>query len=212
MKFRLSSEFGELAEVRNNEPHHGIDFAMPEGTTLRSVADGVVERVLNEGELGKGVFVRHDDGTLSIYGHLKEIAVKQGEHVNAGETLGLSGNTGLSTGPHLHFAMKDGSGEWVDPTPIAEQVSNAQGSENWLLEKYNGIADWVIGKEMDFVVNPFVGLIRDGINALTDIMPEIGALITIACAVCIMLTGNFAKYFTRWMFGMVGVIAWLLNA
>lgn len=128
MKFKLTSPYGELSEVRDH-PHHGIDLAMPEGTELRSISDGVVERVVDFGgeNLGKGVFIRHDDGTLGIYGHMNDISVKVGEHVNAGEYIGLSGNTGHSTGPHLHFGMKGEDGSWVDPTPIAKDLSNISG-------------------------------------------------------------------------------------
>jgi murein DD-endopeptidase MepM/ murein hydrolase activator NlpD len=96
MKFLLSSEYGELSQVRNMVPHHGIDLAMPQGTELRSVMNGVVEKVVDFGNqnLGKGVFVRNDDGTLSIYGHMSKIKVKLGEHLSFGESIGFSGNTG----------------------------------------------------------------------------------------------------------------------
>lgn len=214
MKFRLSSEYNELSLVRGNEPHHGIDFAMPEGTTLRSVADGVVESVVDYGSknLGKGVMIRNEDGTVSIYGHLSEVDVSKGDVLNAGDAIGLSGNTGNSTGPHLHFGMKDSAGEWVDPTPIADRVVSLQGGGNWFAEKYNELADWVIGKEVEFVVNPFIDLLKDGIHALTDVMPEIGAALTIMCAISMMLSGEIAKWTARWGLGMTGVIVWLVNA
>jgi hypothetical protein len=129
MKFRLSSEYGELSPIRDHV-HRGIDLAMPEGTTLRSIAEGTVERIADYGatNLGKGVFIRHDDGNLSIYGHMKDTsAVKVGEHVDAGEIIGISGNTGSSTGPHLHYAIKDANGNFVDPTPLADQVDAMSG-------------------------------------------------------------------------------------
>jgi murein DD-endopeptidase MepM/ murein hydrolase activator NlpD len=218
VKFRLSSEFGELSPVRDH-PHHGIDFAMPEGTELRSVFEGVVERVVDFGNenLGKGVFIRHDDGTLSIYGHLKEISVKPGEHVDAGELIGLSGNTGHSTGPHLHFAMKDANGNWLDPTPIAEKVSDTQGGLlDWFLQRgqvgnYSHadttVWDWLATNVWTDVK---AGLI-DLAHALTGIMPEIGAAITVICGIGIMVTGNFPKWFARWGFGMTGVILWIIG-
>ena len=128
MKFRLTSKFGELSPVRDFEPHHGIDFAMPEGTTLRSIGKGVVDRVYDGTDaIGRGVSVKLDDGTRAIYGHMSDVNVRLGQSVGQGETLGISGDTGLSTGPHLHFGMKDASGEWLDPTPIAEQVAGISG-------------------------------------------------------------------------------------
>jgi hypothetical protein len=221
MKFRLSGEYGELSPVRDNIPHHGIDFAMPEGTTLRSISDGVVERVVDFGEnnLGKGVMIRNEDGTLSIYGHMDDIDVKQGAEIHAGDALGLSGNTGNSTGPHLHYGMKDANGEWLDPTPIAEQVAATQGDVGvgqQILEWYNGISDKIVGAEIEFILRPIGGMLHDAAIALcrmlTEAMPEIGAGITVICAVGIMLTGNVPKWLGRWAVGMGGAIIWLLNA
>jgi murein DD-endopeptidase MepM/ murein hydrolase activator NlpD len=222
MKFRLSSEYGELSPVRINIPHHGIDISMPEGTELRSVMDGVVENVVDYGtkNLGKGVFIRNEDGTLSIYGHMSNIKVKVGEHLHSGDYIGLSGNTGNSTAGHLHYGMKDIGGQWIDPTPLAEKVSNMQGSHvsfgQSLLDKYNKFADKVIGAEMDLVVKPTQHWLQDTLislgHTLTDLMPEIGTAITILAGIAIMFTGNFPKYFTRWGFSMMGVISWLIYA
>jgi murein DD-endopeptidase MepM/ murein hydrolase activator NlpD len=129
VKFRLTSKFGELSPVRDFEPHHGIDFAMPEGTTLRSIGKGVVDRVYDGSDaIGRGVSVKLDDGTRAIYGHMSGVNVRLGQSVGQGETIGLSGDTGLSTGPHLHFALRDSSsGEWLDPTPIADKVAGVSG-------------------------------------------------------------------------------------
>ncbi|MBT2741205.1 M23 family metallopeptidase [Bacillus sp. ISL-77] len=225
MKFRLSSEYGELSEVRNMVPHPGIDFAMPEGTELRSVMNGVVERVVDFGNnnLGKGVFIRNDDGTLSIYGHMSKIKVKAGEHLTSGESIGFSGNSGHSTAAHLHYGMKDVAGHWMDPTPVAENVSNMSGNDfhfgdigGVLLDKYNKFADKVIGAEMNMVVKPAQETLQDWLmslgHTLTDLMPEIGTGITILAGIAIMFTGNFPKYITRWGFAMMGVISWILLA
>jgi hypothetical protein len=129
MKFRLSSRFGVFEEVRNGREHHGIDLAMPENTTLRSIVDGVVERVVDYGNenLGKGVIIKLQDGTKAIYGHMNDISVKAGERLAAGDVIGLSGNTGHSTGAHLHFGLKAADGSWIDPTPYAETLANISG-------------------------------------------------------------------------------------
>jgi hypothetical protein len=128
MKFRITGKFGELSPVRDFKPHSGIDLAMDEGTTLRSVADGVVDRVFDgTGLIGKGLSVKFPDGTRAIYGHMNEVKAHVGDHVNAGDIIGLSGNTGNSTGPHLHFGLKDASGNVIDPTPIAEKLASISG-------------------------------------------------------------------------------------
>jgi hypothetical protein len=126
MKFRISSEFGVLEEVRNG-PHSGIDFSMPEGTQLRSIFDGVVEQVFDGGRIGKGVKIRTEEGQEIIYGHMSKVDVHVGEKIHTGEQIGLSGNTGNSTGPHLHFGMKD-HGQTIDPTDHADAVADLSGS------------------------------------------------------------------------------------
>jgi hypothetical protein len=130
MKFRLTGKFGELSPVRDFQPHSGIDLAMPEGTTLRSIADGVVDRIYDgSGAIGKGLSVRMPDGTRTIYGHLSDVRAHLGERVRAGEVIGLSGNTGNSTGAHLHFGMKDASGHVIDPTPHADKLASISGND-----------------------------------------------------------------------------------
>jgi hypothetical protein len=127
MKFQLTGKFGELAEVRGMKPHTGIDFSMPEGTKLRSLFDGTVEKVYHGGKIGNGVSVQTGDGSHIIYGHMKQVSVHVGDKVHSGELIGLSGNTGNSTGPHLHFGMKDDTGHFIDPTSYADKVSGMSG-------------------------------------------------------------------------------------
>jgi hypothetical protein len=156
MRINITSRYGDVDRL-HPKGHTGIDFAMPEGTPLRSVLDGVVERVVDYGgdNIGKGVLVRFSDGTTGIYGHMSEIKVRVGQHIAEGQTLGLSGNTGFSTGPHLHFGLKDG-GSFVDPTPLAgklgEFIERGSVANNdypsawgWLNEAIigNGIDHWL---------------------------------------------------------------------
>lgn len=126
MKFKISSEYGVLEEVRNG-PHTGIDLSMPEGTPLRSLFEGTVEQVFDGGRIGKGVSIKTEDGHNIIYGHMSDVDVKPGEHLGEGDFIGLSGNTGNSTGPHLHFGMRDEHGSLLDPTNYADKISEMSG-------------------------------------------------------------------------------------
>lgn len=208
MKFRLTGEFGELSPVRDNIPHTGIDISMPEGTVLGALRDGVVDRVYDGSTaIGKGISIKFDDGSRAIYGHLSDVSVKAGEHVGAGEIIGFSGNTGNSTGPHLHFAMKDAEGGWLDPTPLGK----------WFIER--GKVGSYEGADVGFwgsLGESLAEMCKEGAIALahilTEVMPEIGAGITIICAIGIMLTGNVPKWLGRWAVGVGGAILWLLNA
>jgi hypothetical protein len=121
MKFRVTSLYGALEEFRDH-PHSGIDISMPIGTDVLSPVEGVVQRIVDYGNenIGKGVIVQTDDGKEIIFGHLSEIHTKVGEHVSIGEKIAESGNTGFSTGPHLHMGMKDSAGHFVDPQPVLD--------------------------------------------------------------------------------------------
>lgn len=89
--------------------HNGVDIAVPEGTPVKPVASGVVSFSGFRPGFGNMVIIAHDDGMVTLYAHNSVCFVKEGERVAAGSTIALSGSTGRSTGPHLHFeAWKDG--------------------------------------------------------------------------------------------------------
>ena len=86
------------------------------GEPVKAVADGKVESAGWQGELGNCIRIEHQHGMVSIYGHLSKIShdVKAGSFVHIGQVIGNVGSTGLSTGPHLHFAMEK-EGAYVNP-------------------------------------------------------------------------------------------------
>jgi murein DD-endopeptidase MepM/ murein hydrolase activator NlpD len=94
----------------------GIDLAMPIGNEIRAAKSGVVKFVGGDLWVSYGLHVKleHGDGWESTYAHLNSTAVESGQFVNEGDLLGYSGNTGNSTGPHLHFEIRYW-GEPVDP-------------------------------------------------------------------------------------------------
>ncbi|WP_263263692.1 M23 family metallopeptidase [Pseudomonas sp. RIT-PI-S] len=104
---------------------YAIDIAMPEGTPIIAARAGTVIKVENNQGAGgaepSGNFVRvlHDDGTMGVYLHLMQgsIVVREGEQVRLGEPLGRSGNTGHSTGPHLHFVVQRNGGRGLESIP-----------------------------------------------------------------------------------------------
>ena len=116
---RLTSPFGYRTNpVSGNYGFHtGIDLAAPEGTKVAAAFSG---RVVDSGESevwGKYVLLRHSDGFETYYCHLSEIYAPEGTALRNGETLGLVGSTGWSTGPHLHFEVRI-DGVRVDPEPL----------------------------------------------------------------------------------------------
>jgi murein DD-endopeptidase MepM/ murein hydrolase activator NlpD len=107
--------------------HNGLDFGLPVGTPLLAVDDAeVIRSGFDPGGFGNYVLLDHLWGE-SLYAHLDRVDVRAGDRLNEGDQLGLSGNTGMSTGPHLHFSIrihpyerKDGWGGFSDPAPFME--------------------------------------------------------------------------------------------
>lgn len=113
----ISSYFGpRIHPVTHTVSYHeGIDIPANVGTPVIAPKDGTVELTdYNNSVYGYGIYIRHEDGTKTFYGHLESINVMKGWPVKAGDIIGNVGNRGISTGPHLHFGVKI-NGTWVDP-------------------------------------------------------------------------------------------------
>ncbi len=95
--------------------HLGIDIAAPIGTPILSVADGVVIEAGPASGFGLWVRVQHADGTITVYGHVNDYVVSEGQRVKAGQMIAHMGNRGFSTGPHLHFEVWAPGGQKVNP-------------------------------------------------------------------------------------------------
>ena len=98
-------------------PHPGVDVAVPVGTPIRAAGGGTIVEVGDNAKYGRFVRVEHRDGYETLYAHASEILVKQGDKIPSGRTIALSGNTGQSTAPHLHFEVRQ-AGAAVDPMLI----------------------------------------------------------------------------------------------
>ncbi|MDC9592985.1 murein DD-endopeptidase MepM [Xenorhabdus sp. IM139775] len=109
-QFRVSSSFNphRLNPVTGRiTAHKGVDFAMPVGTPVLAVGDGEIVVAKFDGAAGNFIAIRHGRQYTTRYMHLRKILVKPGQKVKRGERIALSGNTGRSTGPHLHFEFWD---------------------------------------------------------------------------------------------------------
>lgn len=134
-RHRISSAFNpkRLHPVTGRiAPHRGVDFAMPTGTPILAAADGEITRVKNHPYAGKYVEIKHDGQYLSRYMHLSRVSVYRGQKVKRGEVIARSGNTGRSTGPHLHYELHI-KGRAVNPLtaaiPTATKVPKNQLAE-----------------------------------------------------------------------------------
>ncbi len=113
--WNVTSNFG----YRWGRLHAGTDVGVPQGTTVRASRGGQVITAGWVGGYGNCVIIDHGDGVSTRYGHLSQVLVTVGQYVDQGDQIALSGNTGRSTGPHLHFEIRI-NGEAVDPLPYLE--------------------------------------------------------------------------------------------
>lgn len=117
--YPITQRFGEKD---TSAFHTGVDYALPEGTAVVAAEMGTVWRCeWDFSGYGNMVLIRHGDGSGSLYGHLSHWVVSVGQVVKKGEVIGFSGNTGNSTGPHLHFEVRtqaDKADTIFDPLPV----------------------------------------------------------------------------------------------
>ncbi|MFF6911232.1 transglycosylase family protein [Streptomyces sp. NPDC012466] len=115
----LGTPYRKAGSAWSKGYHTGVDFPVPTGTTVKSVAAGSVVSAGWGGSYGYQVVIRHGDGRYSQYAHLSAISVRDGQSVSAGQRIGRSGSTGNSSGPHLHFEVRTGPGFGSDVDPVA---------------------------------------------------------------------------------------------
>lgn len=113
---KITSGFGKRRDpiLGRSAFHAGIDFRAPTGTPIRAPAAGKVVKAGRNGGYGNMVEISHGNGLTTRFAHLSSIQVKVGQHVIAGQRIGASGNTGRSTGPHLHYEIR-ANGKAVNP-------------------------------------------------------------------------------------------------
>jgi murein DD-endopeptidase MepM/ murein hydrolase activator NlpD len=116
---RFTSGFGP----RWGRMHNGTDFAAPHGTPIRSTADGIVTYVGWQSAYGRLIKIKHDFGLETRYAHLSKFRVKKGQRVSRGQHIGDMGNTGRSTGTHLHYEIRIG-GKAINPMKFIKAAQN----------------------------------------------------------------------------------------
>jgi murein DD-endopeptidase MepM/ murein hydrolase activator NlpD len=135
--FRITEPFGAVNNIHTT-PHSGIDLATFGGTPLPSVSDGVVEKVFHLGtcstcNIGNGIKIETPEGSEIIYGHLSKTFVEEGQKIHIGQIIGETGNSGNSTGFHLHLGEKI-NGHFVDPShyvDILQQLAHTLLDIGW---------------------------------------------------------------------------------
>ncbi|WP_071135402.1 M23 family metallopeptidase [Millionella massiliensis] len=113
----LTASFGERVHpfFKTMTQHNGVDYSVPEGTAVFATADGTVRSLQTRGQTsGLTMVIDHGNGYKTVYSHLDKVVVRPGSHVNRGDIVAFSGNSGLSFAPHLHYEVHY-RGKPVDP-------------------------------------------------------------------------------------------------
>lgn len=150
-----------------NKMHKGVDFSIPTGTPLKSVADGEVvfvdglcnvysstpEKPYECDGYGRNVLIKHDVGFYSQYAHMSLVKVKKGQRIGGGQEIGLSGGgkgdlgAGRSTGSHLHFEIRNADNKAIDPLPFLRSIADGKNNGAVYISMKNQTAPYCTGNE-----------------------------------------------------------------
>ncbi len=137
---KMTDKFGYRIHpiTKKRQFHAGIDFSAPTGTPIYATADGVVEYAKGKGTYGNYLLIDHPFGFKTAYGHLSRFAVKKGDYISKGDLIGYVGNTGRSTGSHLHFEIRY-LNKWLNPQKFLNWSSStyidvmaSESAVNWV--------------------------------------------------------------------------------
>ena len=208
--YPITAGFGSIDAV-HKIPHKGVDLGMPSGTELHAIADGVVSRIADFGprSSGKTIWIKLQDGTEVMYGHLSDIKVHLHEYVHAGDVVALSGSTGFSTGPHLHLQVTN-SGTLLDPMTQPE-------SHGWiynLFHKPMEISGDMAGKAADHAADATLSYIGHFLYRLNldfvSILPEFSVTLICLLMAIGMITATTGKMLARSAGIYLGGAAWII--
>lgn len=153
--FEVSAPYGNISSI-HPKGHTGLDLVMNEGTKLFSPTNGYIEKIVDYGNnnIGKGIIIKTDSGENLILGHLSDTsAVEVGQSVNMGDYLALSGNTGRSTGAHLHLGVKDASGNFINPENYVLDEKELSALQKFFQNGQIGVDDEKYGEGLLGLVN-----------------------------------------------------------
>ncbi|WP_318451581.1 M23 family metallopeptidase [Photobacterium leiognathi] len=156
----LTSGFGTRVHpiTKQRKNHDGLDFGASKGTPIYAPADAVIEKV-NASKYGYGnqLTLNHTMGFVSTYSHMSKFNVKQGQFVNKGELIGWTGNSGLSTGPHLHYEIHF-LGKPLNPRPFV----------NWNIENFDTLFDKEPNVEWTSLLNTVGSMVEMQVQLASD--------------------------------------------
>lgn len=181
---RITSPFGNrIHPIKGKRKfHNGVDLAMAKGEKVYAIDDGTVYNSSNNRVSGNFVIVSHEDGRSAAYAHLSKRLVNKGQVVKKGQVLGLVGSTGLATGNHLHFIVREKNkrGKWIARNPTETEIRLAIGGRElrWGKHKHSSLEINVIPSELPLTkqavqisIEPYYSVIQDAVQEIESRQP-----------------------------------------
>lgn len=190
---------------RGSSFHHGMDIAAAQGTPIVASANGTVEQANYNGGYGNYVRINHGSGLTTAYAHMSVLRVRTGQAVKAGDVIGLVGSTGDSSGPHLHFEVRQG-GKSTNPAPWLKgaKTITADKSDSELTAETVGLASKIPLGDAAGLAGDVADLIKQwksGRLAMRAFMIIAGFICLIIAVIALLArsknTPDFAKGITK---------------
>ena len=156
--------------VPGQPPHTGVDFGHSMGEQIPSLQGGTVVQAGPNDGYGNAVTVKLQNGDTVLYGHMSQVNVSVGQTVGQGQTLGLVGSTGNSTGPHVHVELRKPDGTPVDPLPWIAQTLSGSNGPGGIIGAVGSLVSGATGK-----IGGAVGSVTGGLSALGDLAGSISS-------------------------------------
>jgi len=159
LQYPITAKFGAIDSI-HKIPHSGVDIGSPMLTPAQSLTDGVVDRIIHDNIIGNGIGVKLENGKELVYGHLSQINITYGQHIKTGDVMGLTGNSGRSTGPHIHVGLISNN-QYQDPTIYLTQKATDTGfwRNAWHILTTNGTD--MLEEAKQSIFNKFLSFISD---------------------------------------------------
>ncbi len=169
----VTSEFGYRKRFGRN--HYGIDLGLKIGDPVHAAFDGKVRIVASQRGYGNVIVIRHNNGLETVYGHLSRHLVQVDQYVKAGDVIALGGNTGRSTGPHLHFETRF-LGKAINPAEIFDFSNKVAHMDSYVF--YTNEKNHKTGESLRSVVGIAYHKVKDG-DTLYDIARKYGTTVSV---------------------------------
>ena len=159
LQYPITAKFGAIDSI-HKIPHSGVDIGSPMSTPAQSLTNGVVDRIIHDNIIGNGIGIKLENGKELVYGHLSQININYGQTIKTGDVLGLTGNSGRSTGPHIHIGLISNN-QYQDPSMYLTQKTTESGFLNNTWHIFTTPGSDLLDEAKQSIFRKFISFISD---------------------------------------------------